>query len=53
MFCIPKKYLSNESVYQDGYVQSRGRVAQIPFCHCEPRPLRIVMVGVWQSHYIS
>ncbi len=35
------------------YVECRGRVAQIPFCHCEPRPLRIVMVGVWQSHYIS
>ena len=36
-----------------GGVKSKGRVAQIPFCHCEPRPLRIVMVGVWQSHYIS
>ncbi|MBA7525559.1 hypothetical protein ES705_17711 [subsurface metagenome] len=35
------------------YVECRGRVAQIPFCHCEPRPLRIAMVGVWQSRYIS
>jgi len=34
-------------------IRSGGRVAQIHICHCEFRPLRIVMVGVWQSHYFS